>query len=710
MDVTTSSDIEPTEQGYLQDGVAALERGDAATARVAACRVLAESPVMPEALRLLATAVGGDLTRSSEDQIAEMALPPAAWFGLGLQFAEAGQFEAAVAAFEQVARGQPDWADAWYNLAESHRRLGAAVEAVTALERTLKIDPDHPEAWYNLGNLLAARGDLPDAVVAYNRFLELRDGHAAGYNNRGVVFRRLGDVAAAATDFRRAIECDPGFPAAFDNLGNALVDLDQPEAAISAFEAAIHLVPDYHDAHYNLGNVHRDAGRADLAIDCYTRTLDLQPDHEDARTHLGILLQDLGRLDAAEAAFRPLLEIQADHPQNHGNLANVLRDQGRYYEALAQFDAALEGGETPQLLGNRALTLQHAGRLEEAISEYRRALQQAPDDVILNNNMSQALLLDGRFQEGWQVFEHRLNDPELADLSAGISARRWRGENLKGISILLRCEQGLGDAIQFVRFAENLAQLGAEVVVACPRRMMRLFSSLSSVAGVVENAIPYPDSDYWSPLLSLPGQLGLPIDELGKSVPYLSPEAGLVDQWSARLGPGIRIGLAWQGNPAYVGDHARSIPLEYLWPLTARQGVSFYALQQADPEGQLEVLNVDGRVIDLGPTLDEADAFIDTAAVLSQLDLLITSDTSLPHLAGALGCPVWMALPYAPDWRWMLARSDSPWYPTMRLARQPQPWDWQAVVAQLDRALGKWLDTDGAPNDTFDAILGDGAD
>lgn len=702
--MTTSSAAEPTDRNDLRDAAAALAAQEFARVCELVCASLVRSPHDAEARQLLATAAVEMGVDSFVGDPSVRFLTAEAWFDLGLAFVNAEHLTLAAVAFERAVLNRADWADGWYNLGESQRRLGQTPEAIAALERTTQIDQSHLEAWYSLGNVRAASGDPTGALEAYDKLLDIDDHHANGFNNRGVVCRRLGWMVEAAGDFRRAIDINPTYASAFDNLGNTMSDLGEADAAVAAFEAAIRLVPDYHDAYYNLGNVHRDVGRADLAIECYARTLDLKPDHEDARTHLGILLQDLGRLSEAEAAFRPLLEIHEDQPQNHGNLANVLRDQGRYDEALTQFKVALSAGENARLLGNRALTLQHAGRLDEAIAGYKDALRLAPDDVILHNNLSHALLLAGRFDEGWREFEHRLNDPELAGLGAGVMAPRWAGESLDGKSILLFCEQGLGDAIQFVRFIENLRELGAEVILACPPRMARLFTVIPAVARIVDNLAPYPKCDYWSPLLSLPGLLGVTVQSFGEAVPYLAAEPELTTRWMSRLGLDtiFRVGLAWQGNTDYVGDHARSIPLRHLWPLTERTDVTFYSLQQSDGAMQLDTLNEDDRVAELGSFIDRTDGFIDTAAVLSVLDLLITSDTSLPHLAGALGRPVWMLLPYAPDWRWMLDRNDSPWYPSIRIVRQPEPWDWQGAVAQLGRALDGWRVSGGVPNDAFD--------
>lgn len=677
---------------------------------------LQRDPTDARAIRLLVdiiVAENGDVpsAHTFSEVVGGEALNPESYFGLGIALGEANILASAIWAFQQATNAKPGWADAWYNLGESHRRAGDIEAAADAFGRATAADPAHSEAWYSLGNVLVSGDALDAALAAYDNAITLHDQAAVVHNNCGVVLRRLGRSAAAAASFRRAIEIQRDYSTAFDNLGNAMMDLGDRNAAITAFRAAIEIEPAYYDAHYNLGNALREQRQLTEAVACYHRALEFRPEHDDARTHLGLALQELGELEAAADVFERLIMRDPDDGQAHGNLANVRRDQGRYDVALEHFRRALAmtPGD-PHILGNKALALHHQGHCAEAISCYRTALADAPDDIVLHNNLAQVLLLAGEFEEGWREFEWRLRDPELSGIVTGLPGREWRGENLREKSILVRAEQGFGDTIQFARCLAILAAKGARVSLACPAKLVRLLRSLPAVDRLVPTDMPYPASDYWAPLLSLPRLLGIGMANIPDQTPYLFAEPELIEHWGSRLaGVGkLRVGLAWQGNPAYAGDRVRSVPLSALAPLIQRPGVEFYSLQKGAGRNQLDPLSRSADIVDLAAELDETDAFVDTAAVMANLDLILTSDTAIPHLAAALGRPVWMMTTFAPDWRWRLERNDSPWYPTMRLFRQTVPGNWDGVAARLDAALSFWQQSKTDALTAYDEFCGDG--
>jgi hypothetical protein len=366
--------------------------------------------------------------------------------------------------------------------------------------------------------------------------------------------------------------------------------------------------------------------------------------------------------------------------------ANVHRDLAQFEAAFSDIDAALAlVPDDFAARGNKALTLQHAGRLGEAITTYRDALKSNPESEQLQTNLAQALLLDGQFKEGWREFEGRLRVQANVAKRSSFPGEDWLEQSLDGKHLLLWCEQGLGDTLQFLRYVSEIE--AAEVSLIVPDRLKRLLQSFKTTAIVLGASDALPKADLNAPLMSLPHRLGL--DKIPGAGPYLSAEAELIDHWDRKLGKREkpRIGIAWQGNPNYEADHQRSVPLRHLAPILARQDCQFISLQQGFGEEQLA--DIEGEIVELGGELDQAAGFIDSAAIMANLDFVITSDTALPHLAGAMGVPVWLMLPKTPDWRWLLNRSDSPWYSSMRLFRQTTANDWQSVVDQLVEALDK---------------------
>lgn len=552
--------------------------------------------------------------------------------------------------------------------------------------------PDTADDLFAAGNAHLDAGRLDDALDAFSRAAEDDPARAEAHNNKGVVLRRLGRPDDAADAFRIAIELAPNHAAAHCNLGNALIDLGRPGDAVPLFEEAIRLAPDYADAIFNLGNAKRAAGDNISAAEQYRAALGVAPNHRDAANNLGLVLAEVGQADAALAAFDLVLRADPGDAGILGNKGNLLRQLGRFDDALACFGRGLEAAPGDfRLLGNRALTLQHRGALDDAIAAYGEALAAAPDDVHLRCNHAQALLLAGDFAPGWAEFEWRLREPGAAK-DAHLTTPRWDGADPSGKTLLLTAEQGLGDTIQFARYARVLAARGAQAVLAVAPRMVRLCAEVSGAAEVVGEADPPPAHDAHIPLMSLPHLLETDAATIPAEVPYIAAEPERVAHWRDRLGAeeaGLGVGIAWQGNPAYEHDRARSIPLDAFAPLFDVPGTHFFVLQR--DLGREALGQVAGRaaVTDLGPELDQEAAFVDTAAVLESLDLVISSDTAIPHLAGALARPVWLLLPYAPDWRWMIGRDDSPWYPTMRLFRQSAPGDWAGVVARVAAELSE---------------------
>jgi tetratricopeptide (TPR) repeat protein len=428
-------------------------------------------------------------------------------------------------------------------------------------------------------------------------------------------------------------------------------------------------------------------GRHTEAAARFRRAIGLRPDYADAYNNLGNSLAALGRLDDAVAAFGEALTRNPDFAAAHNNLGKLLMDREDYDGAVAAYGraVALDPGLTAAH-NNRGNALFALNRHDEALESFRRANALAPDLAEVLWNESQVLLALEDYAEGWRKYEYRRSIPGLGTTPPDRSSTEWQGEtDISGKTIFLRAEQGLGDTLLFARFAPAVAALGAEVVLEVQAPLTPLLRANPELGLVVAQGEKLPVFDLQAPMPSLPLALGstAPIP-----APYLRPAADRIGKWRALLGKGVhpRIGLAWAGNPINRYDSLRSIPLSALRPLFATKGVEMIALQTELRPGDAEILKAHG-IRWLG---DELHDFADTAAVISELDLLITVDTSIAHLAGALGKPVWVLLRFSPHFCWLVGREDSPWYPSARLIRQPAPGDWQSVVEAACQQLERW--------------------
>ena len=546
------------------------------------------------------------------------------------------------------------------NLGTALQALGRFDEAARAYSEAVRIDASYADAHNNLGALYEKCGRYPDAVASYRAALAVRADFVEALGNLGQLLRRAGSYDEAVTLFTRAIEHGARDSSVHRGLGMALGRLNRTDEAIAALRKAIEINPADHEAHNNLGNRLKQKGEMAAADACYREALRLKPDYVDAHNNLGNSYFRIGQLDEAEACYRKALALRPDYADGHGNLGIVHMGMGRH---------------------------------DACIASLREALRLRPVYPEASCNLSQALLVTGQFKEGWDRYEARWS---LASLPPRPFRQPWwRGESLLGRTILLHAEQGVGDAFQFVRYATILRDLGADVLLEVPRETMRVLAPLArpGIRLIPRGSKHVPHFDLHCPLLSIPGALGCDLESIPAQVPYLSAEPKLVDAWRDRIGRGgpLKVGLVWAGNPQHANDHHRSFrPLAYR-PLWEVPGVAFFSLQKQQRDGDAADLATLGPITDLAPHLGD---FADTAAALCALDLLISVDTSVVHLAGALGRPVWTMVPFSPDWRWLVDRPDTPGYPTMRLFRQPKRNDWKGAVARVAAELARWR---GAP-------------
>ena len=551
-------------------------------------------------------------------------------------------------------------------------------------QAALSEDRENFDALRLLGEVQSRLGLLEEALANYNRALAIQPDSFGTLNNRGIVLERLRRFKEALWTFDKALAFQPDFPEAFNNRGIVLHALRRREEALESYDRAVALKPDFVGALNNRGVLLTELNRLDEAIDSYNRAIEIEPDFAEAFNNRGIALKTLKRFEESLESYDKAIAINPDYAEAHNNRAITLMDLRLHEQALAACELAL--AIKPDFVDahkDRGLALTYLGRPQEALACYDRALSLAPDYADALFARAIAALSLGDFASGWAGYERRWDHKGALQRKLSAPFPAWQGEEIQGKRLIVYEEQGLGDVIHFSRYLGLLSQLGANVTFLVGSRLHRLLKPLAATVRIMDELPQGETFDFQCALLSLPLAFGTTLASVPASTPYLSPEAQLLAHWRRRIGHhGFKIGICWEGSPH--NDLGRNIPLRCFQPIATIPGVRLISLQKTDADDQLPVLPMGMNVESFGADLDcGTDAFVDTAAAISCLDLIITSDTSVAHLAGALGRPVWMALKHAPEWRWMLERSDSPWYPTMTLYRQEVRGDWDSVFVRI---------------------------
>jgi tetratricopeptide (TPR) repeat protein len=516
--------------------------------------------------------------------------------------------------------------------------------------------PAESVALYEAACRLWREGRHEEAIASLDDALRRRPDFAEAFSMGGYMLSQSGRPEAALRFYRQALKLDPSLVVAHVNAGKILFDMGRFAEALAAFETATAVAPADADAWCSRAGALRELGRLEDSLEAAERSLARRPDFPEAAINLGNALLKLDRMEEALAAYRRAGAARADLAAARCGEALALRNLGRFEEALAAFEAAVALGSREAVAGKGSL-----------------------------------LLTLGDFERGWEGYEARwLKGKSLAE-ALGARFPTWKGPGRPGERVLVLNDHGLGDTIQFVRYLPLMAAAGVETTFVCPPRLHRILSSRIETRFV--SSPPDEQFDAQIAISSLPRAFGTRLDTIPADAPYLSAEPALVEQWSKRIGSaGFRIGVVWQGNPHPEADRGRSMPLAALAPLAAIAGVRLISLQKGFGEEQLGHLPPAMRVEALDAEFDAGpDAFVDAAAAMAHLDLVVTCDTSIAHLAGALGRPVWVALKIDAEWRWMTDRTDSPWYPTMRLFRQTGRGVWSDVIADMARELGQML-------------------
>ncbi len=563
-----------------------------------------------------------------------------------------GELREAQQLCRRVLDAQPEEFDALYLLAIIEGQSGNPQQAVDLLSRALSTNPGSADAHFNRGVALGELKRYEEAAASYERATALRADYADAHYNRGIALGELDRHAEALESYARAIELRRDFAEAYNNHGFALSKLGRHSEAVASYERAIALRLQYASAHNNLGTALSDLDRRADALASFERAIAVKPDYAEAHNNRGIVLNDLERRLEALASFERAISLKADYAEAFYNRGNALRDLHRHREAM---------------------------------DSYRRAISIRPHYASAHWNLADCYLMFGDFERGWQEYEWRWKLPDL-ESAWRVPQPVWLGDApVQSRTVLLHSERGLGDTLLFCRYAKEVAGLGAKVVLEVQPPLLRLLAELEGIAEIVATGDPLPAFDYHCPLMSLPLAFKTDLRNIPGSVPYVHSDPASLAKWQAALGRKTkpRVGLVWSGSMGLRNDK-RSMALAEMLPLV-RDWAEWVSLQKEVNEADASLLASHPEIRHVGGELRD---FADTAALVELVDVVVTVDTSVANLAGAMGKAVWVMLPFNPhDWRWMLEREDSIWYPTARLFRQPSEHDWASVIRRVYEEL-----------------------
>ncbi|ABB11181.1 tetratricopeptide repeat protein [Burkholderia lata] len=602
-----------------------------------------------------------------------------------------GRYEEAIAAYDCALTRARDLAASWIKRGEALRKLGRPADALISVERALHVDRNDPDAHAERAHILRILGRCEEALHGYQLAMVARGKTSELVYACSYVLTELGRPAEALAYLDEALTRTPNDVQLLFASCVALDLLHARDALLTRCDRVIGLDRDHVAAWVGRGNALLGLERYSEAAIAYGEALARVPDEIDALRNRAAALRALGAFDDALAHYDRALATTGAHVELLHNRGLTLQQLGRYDDALASHAAAADApADTAHAIYTRAVARQQMGEHDAALDDYVLACERDPHNGTARRSEAFCRLLMGDFESGWRQHEMRWRASDVVLHRRHADRPMWRGDELlAGRTVLLHAEQGYGDTLQFCRYASLVHDRGATVIVEAPAALGELLGTLRGVSRIVTEGQPMPAFDLQCPLMSLPYAFRTTLDTVPADVPYLRADARRRDAWVERLdaiSPSgrLRVGLVWSGNPRHANDENRSIPFAALLPLVAAHDATFVSLQPQIRARDADAFAASG-VLSFADTLTN---FAETAALVDTLDLVISVDTSVAHLAGALGRPVWMLLPRVPDWRWLLERDDCPWYPSARLFRQVRPGDWPAVIGQVADALG----------------------
>lgn len=668
--------------------------GDLAGAEAIYARLLEAQPDHTDALYLLGTL---ELQLHKVEQaISQLkrltALDPTHLQGqlhLAAAYRESGLLQEAMDCYQTALAADPRLIQAYLGLGELHTERGEIGEAlncwgkaaelepqaaIDALEVAREVWPGNAQLECQLGQAYFLAGRYMDAVHAFEHATAHGEKSAECWFRLAACYRQLDLYREAETACRRALEQDPRHVEALHLAGQLMRAAGHVEAAVGFFQQVLQVKPDYAMAHFHLGNALFALGRLAPAEAALRRTVELAPSYAPARNNLGVVLKAAGRLAEASDQLHEAVHIDPGYGEAYNNLGNVLAALDQPEAAEPAYRRALSLDRTnAQAYNNLGITLQAMGAVDAALQSFDTAIMVRPKFAMAHWNRAIALLLRGDYEEGFREYDWGFAAGTRLHLDLGQQV--WRGSAEPGRTLLVYAEQGFGDTLHFARYLRHARALFGRLILVCQPELVRLLQGVAGADEVLSETAPLPAFDFYCSLLSLPGIMGLGLVSGEGCLPPAPPMRPELAQ--ALAGEEFKVGLVWAGQAAHQNDQRRSCPFEQLAPLLGIPGPRFFSLQKGEAVD-------DPRLTDLAPWLDD---FADTAAAIQALDLVITVDTAVAHLAGGLGRPVWLMLPFAPDWRWGLEKGGSPWYPGMRLFRQARPGAWGGIVNRMIKSI-----------------------
>jgi tetratricopeptide (TPR) repeat protein len=618
-------------------------------------------------------------------------------FGLAIQHHQAGRLGDAETLYRQILATHPNHADTLHLLGLLNYQAGRAAAAIDLIERAIAINSKSDAYFSNLGLALAACGKTDQAIAAYQQAIALRPDSAVTHVNLAIVLHERGDLEAAKGACHKAVSLRPDHVDGHFLLGRILKDQGLFDESIASYQRAIALRPNHATAHYNLANAFSAANRPEEAVAAYQRAVAQEPQNVAAICNLGAALTELDQYDNAIAICRTALSLKPDYVEALCNLGNALQLSDKLDEAIECYRRAVEVQPSfADAHANLGSALQQAARFKEAIESFRNAIALKPDHHAAHWNLGLVLLIQGDFESGWPEFAWGW-PPSMRRASKIISGPKWDGSSLSGQRILIHNQWGMGDAIQMARYLPQIAERGGKTIVWCQRELHPVLRDIAPAAQWLGLQDPIPDYDMQCEMINLPAVLHTTLTNIPADKSYLHANPDAIVQWKTRI-PNtsrLKVGFSWLNKPHPPG---RCPPVSAWAPLAEIGNVWWCSLQKSvadirsrGPRGRSVVELPLDRPTGLPMTDWTSDLrdFADTAALIENLDLVITVDTAVAHLSAAMGKPTWLLLKYVPDWRWLMDRTDSPWYPTMRLFRQPSAGDWKTPVGQIVEAIEK---------------------
>jgi tetratricopeptide (TPR) repeat protein len=599
-----------------------------------------------------------------------------------------GQLEQARAIYEEILLVEPRHFDALHLSGVIAIQTGDSRLAVELIGKAIAIQSHHAEAHCNCGSALEALQQWDDAIRSYDRAIAIKPLYADAHFNRGNLLQKMRRLEDALASFDQAIALKDNFARAYFNRGNVLRELGRLGGALESFDRAIALEPGYAEAHFNRALVLKAQQNWSASLASYDAAIRLKPRYAEAYSNRGNVLKALRHWDAALASYDRAIAIKGGFAEAHFNRGVVLHELARFDAAIQAYDQAISArSDYAEAFSNRGNALTELNRLAAAIDSYDQAIAINPDYAEAYFNRAIAALLAGEFDRGLVDYEWRWKNESGSVIheKRTFAAPLWLGDApLTGRSILIHGEQGLGDTIQFCRYSRLLANLGAKVVLEAKQPLVNLLATLEGASQVVAKGDALPDVDYQCPLMSLPLAFKTRLETIPAACQYLFSDIGKLSYWQTRLGERTkpRIGLVWSGNINQRNDHKRSIALAEMMRHFPDK-FDYFCLQKDVRESDRQALQENPHIFYFADELD----FDNTAALCDCMDLVISVDTSVAHLSAALGRKIWILLPKSPDWRWLLDRDDSPWYPSATLYRQRHLGDWSDVLQRVNADL-----------------------